>query len=68
MRTEAEPNLKLLAEITGLRKQYASLFGAASWDEFVLRRRMALTPGRANAFLDEVKNAVQDREQPLLER
>ena len=62
-----EPNLKLLAEITGLRKQYASLFGAASWDECVLRRRMALTPGRAIAFLDEVKSAVQDRERNELE-
>ena len=36
-----EANLKLLAEITRLRKEYATLFGAASWSEFVLRRRMA---------------------------
>jgi thimet oligopeptidase len=62
-----EANLKLLAEITQLRKQYAGLFGAASWDEFVLRRRMVLSPQRANAFLDEVKNAVQDRERSELE-
>ena len=62
-----EANLKLLAEITQLRKAYASLQGAASWDEFVLRRRMAETPARAMAFLAEVKTAVQQRERSELE-
>jgi thimet oligopeptidase len=62
-----EANLKLLAEITRLRKDYASLLGAASWDEFVLRRRMAETPAMAVAFLDEVKAAVQQRERTELE-
>ncbi len=57
-----EANLTLLAEIARLRKDYASLQGAASWDEFVLRRRMAQTPARAIAFLAEVKSAVQQRE------
>ena len=61
-----EANLKLLAEITQQRKAYASLQGAASWDEFVLRRRMAETPARAMAFLDEVKTAVQQRERAEL--
>ena len=56
------PNLKLLAEITRLRKEYAQLFGAASWAEFVTRRRMAESPARAEAFLAEVKAAVQARE------
>lgn len=62
-----EANLKLLAEIVQLRKDYASLFGAASWAEFVLRRRMAETPQRAQAFLDEVQGAVQARERRELD-
>ena len=56
-------NLKLLAEITSLRLQYAQLLGADSWAQFVLRRQMAGTPQRASAFLDEVKEAVRAREQ-----
>jgi len=55
-------NLALLAQITRLRQEDAQLFGAASWDEFVIRRRMAQTPAKAEAFLAEVKAAVQDRE------
>ena len=61
-----EANLKVLAEITRLRKAYATLFGTASWSEFLLRRRMAETPARAIAFLDEVKAAVQQRERDEL--
>ncbi|MBP6902962.1 MAG: Zn-dependent oligopeptidase [Burkholderiaceae bacterium] len=57
-----EANLKLLDEITTLRREYAALFGTRSWAEFVLRRRMADTPARAQRFLDEVKGAVQQRE------
>lgn len=55
-------NLLLLAEITRLRKDYAQLFGAGSWAEFVTRRRMAESPARAEAFLAEVQAAVQARE------
>ncbi|OYU84616.1 MAG: peptidase, partial [Burkholderiales bacterium PBB5] len=57
-----ETNLKLLAEITQLRKEYATLFGAASWADFVIRRRMAETPAKVQAFLGEVKTALQARE------
>ncbi len=57
-----EKNLKVLAEIVRLRKQYAALFGAPSWAEFTLRRRMAGNVARAEAFLAEVKGAVQERE------
>jgi thimet oligopeptidase len=60
-------NLKLLAELTTLRKEYAALFGVESWDAFVIRRRMAQTPQRVAAFLDEVKAAVQAREMQELE-
>ena len=62
-----EKNLKLLAEITQLRKAYAQLFGAASWAEFVTRRRMAESPAKAEAFLGEVKAAVQARERRELD-
>ena len=55
-------NVRLLAEITRLRQDYAQLLGAASWAEFVIRRRMAESPARAEAFLAEVKAAVQARE------
>ncbi|HSW07697.1 M3 family metallopeptidase [Aquabacterium sp.] len=62
-----EANLKLLAEITQLRKEYATLFGAGSWAEFTLRRRMAETLPRAQAFLAEVKAAVEARERQEVE-
>ncbi len=57
-----EANLKLLAEITRLRQEYVSLFGAASWAEFTVRRRMAESVPRAQAFLADVKAAVEERE------
>ncbi len=57
-----EANLQRLAEIATLRRDYASLFGASSWAEFTLRRRMAETPARVRHFLDEVKAAVEARE------
>ena len=53
-----QANLKLLAEIAQLRRQYAALFGQTSFAQFRLRRNMAATPQRAKAFLDEVKAAV----------
>jgi thimet oligopeptidase len=56
------PNLKLLAEIGQLRKEYASLFGADSFADFTLRRRMARSAREAQAFLDEVLSAVTTRE------
>jgi thimet oligopeptidase len=62
-----EANLKLLAEITKLRQEYVSLFGAGSWAEFTLRRRMAESVPRAQAFLAEVKAAVEERERRELD-
>ena len=58
-----EGNLKRLAEITQLRREYAGLFGVASYADFVLRRRMAQDTQRTSAFLAEVKGAVSAREQ-----
>ena len=56
------PNLKLLGEIGQLRKEYAALFGAASYADFTLRRRMAHSAREAQAFLDDVLKAVSARE------
>ena len=62
-----EANLKLLAELVQLRKEYAGLFGLASHAEFQTRRRMAGSPARVTAFLAEVKTAVEARELRELE-
>jgi thimet oligopeptidase len=56
-------NLKVLAQIEQLRLEQARLFGFASYDEFVLRRRMVETPARAQRFLDDVRAAVVDEDQ-----
>jgi len=56
------PNLVLLAEIGQLRKEYAALFGAPSYANFTLRRRMAHSAREAQAFLDDVLKAVSMRE------
>ena len=56
------PNLKLLAEIAQLRKEYAGLFGFASYADFTLRRRMAHSAREAQALLDDVLKAVSARE------
>ena len=55
-------NLKLLAEIGQLRREYAQLFGFASYADFTLRRRMAETTANAKRFLEEVRVAVTARE------
>ncbi|MFN0186795.1 MAG: M3 family metallopeptidase [Aquabacterium sp.] len=57
-----ERNLRLLAEIAALRREYAQLFGLPSYADFVLRRRMAGSTAKAHAFLDAVKATVRDRE------
>jgi thimet oligopeptidase len=56
------PNLKLLAEIGQLRKEYATLFDFPSYADFTLRRRMAHSAREARAFLDDVLKAVSARE------
>ena len=57
-----EPNLKLLAEIAQLRREYAQLFGFKSYADFTLRRRMAENTANAKHFLGEVQTAVAERE------
>ncbi len=55
-------NLGLLQQITKARLDYAKLFGAASYDDFLLRHRMVETTARATKFLDDVHAAVTDEE------
>ena len=56
-------NLKVLAQIEQARLEQAQLFGFASYDEFVLRRRMVESPAHAARFLDDVRAAVADDDQ-----
>lgn len=62
-----EENLKLLGEIAALRREYAQLFGLASYDDFVIRRRMAGSTGRVRGFLGDVREAVTDAERRELQ-
>ncbi len=57
-----EANLKLLAELVTLRKEYAGLFGFDNYADFVLRRRMAQEAKRAHRFLDELRTTVEGAE------
>jgi thimet oligopeptidase len=56
-------NLAVLAQLAELRREYAQLFGFASYADFVLRRRMVRNAAAAEAFLGDVQRAVADREQ-----
>lgn len=60
-------NLDLLKELGQLRREYARLFGVASFAEFQLHRRMAGTTTATDRFLGDVKAAVVDRERRDLE-
>jgi thimet oligopeptidase len=60
-------NLKLLAEIGQLRREYAALFDAPSYADFTLRRRMAHSAREAQTFLDGVLAAVAGRERQELD-
>lgn len=62
LRQGGASNLALLDRIAVKRRGLASLFGLPSYAEFKLRRRMAHDPGRLEAFLGQVKGAVQARE------
>ena len=62
-----DDNLKVLAELSQLRREYAQLFGAASYADFRLRRRMAQNTANTSRFLGEVKAAVEGREKLDLE-
>jgi thimet oligopeptidase len=57
-----EANLKRLAELSKLRREYAAMFGAKSYAEFAVRRRMAATAQNVETLLSEVKSKVTERE------
>jgi thimet oligopeptidase len=62
-----DANLKLLAEIGQLRREYAQLFGFPSFADFTLRRRMAQSAGNVKKFLGQVQQAVTEREKKEIE-
>lgn len=62
-----QPNLDTLAELARLRRERASLFGQASYADSVLRRRMAGSEAGVQQFLDEVRQAVSQRERSDLQ-
>ncbi len=57
-----DANIKLLAEIASLRREYAQLFGFDNFADFQLRRRMAENSVNTGRFLDEVKAVLTERE------
>lgn len=56
------PNLSLLNEISGLRRELAALYGFASYADYSLRRKMAENTLTVTRFLAEVKAAVTEAE------
>lgn len=60
-------NLVILNQAIALRKEMAGLFGLPSFADFVIRRRMAATPGAVNQFLAEVRTAVTASEKDEIE-
>ncbi|HEY0158680.1 MAG TPA: M3 family metallopeptidase [Thermoanaerobaculia bacterium] len=60
-------NLQILDEVTKLRRELASLYGAKSYAEFATKRRMAGTPQAVNAFLADVAKSVAEVEKRELE-
>jgi thimet oligopeptidase len=57
-----EENLKTLAQLAQLRREYAQLFDFGSYADFALRRRMVKNAATVTGFLDEVRGAVSERE------
>jgi thimet oligopeptidase len=55
-------NLEILDEVVALRRELADLYELPSFAHFVLRRRMAQTPGAVDRFLADVKAAVDEAE------
>ena len=53
-------NMEVLAQVIGLRREMASLFGMTSYAQFSLRRKMAGTPAAVRSFLDDVKARVRE--------
>ncbi len=58
-----EENLRLLDTIVELRSEMATLYALPTYAHYVTRRRMVENPERVRAFLDDVLDAVREREQ-----
>ena len=56
------PNLSLLDEISGLRRELAGLYGFASYADYSLRRKMVENTLTVTRFLAKVKAAVTEAE------
>ncbi len=67
MRQGGEANLRTLARLAELRREYARLFGFDSYADFALRRRMVKSEAQASGFLAEVGAAVAQRERADLD-
>lgn len=62
LRRGGAPNLSLLDEISGLRRELAGLYGFASYADYSLRRKMVENTLTVTRFLAEVKAAVTEAE------
>ncbi|TFW06673.1 Zn-dependent oligopeptidase [Oxalobacteraceae bacterium OM1] len=60
-------NLALMKQALELRLEMAKLFDLPSYADYVIRRRMARTPQKVNAFLNEVQGVVANVEKKDLE-
>ncbi|MBP3420094.1 MAG: M3 family metallopeptidase [Marinifilaceae bacterium] len=63
-------NRTLISEIVSLRLERAKLLGYDNYAQYALERRMAETPEKVNAFLDELLNAshpaaLRDRDEVI---
>jgi thimet oligopeptidase len=55
-------NLEILDQIVELRRELAAFYGLPSFAHYITRRRMVETPETVHAFLDDVLDAVRERE------
>jgi thimet oligopeptidase len=67
MRQGGAANLKTLARLAQLRREYAKLLGFDSYADFALRRRMVKSEAEASRFLAEVHDVVARRERSDIE-
>jgi thimet oligopeptidase len=57
-----ERNLEILDEIVELRRELATIYGLPSFAHYITRRRMVENPDTVHSFLEEVLDAVRERE------
>ncbi len=54
-------NTELLKEALSIRKQIADLLGYKNYAEYIIEEKMAKSPDRVIAFLEELKTHLQDK-------